>query len=368
MEHLLALPNVLVALTMVSLNAYVLFGGADFGGGVWDLLATGDRRGRQRELITHAIGPIWEANHVWLVLVVVLLFTCFPPAFADLSIMLHIPLALMLIGIVLRGSAFTFRSYGSERNVSQRRWGRVFAIASLGTPILLGICIGAIASGQVGRAMEIDAGDSATFQEIFVAPWLTPFSVGIGVLALALFAFLAAVYLTVEASDEKLREDFRLRALWAGLAVFVAAFVVLTIALATDTHIAAGLTRSAWAIPFHVATGIAAIWAIWALWTRRFHTARVAAAAQVTLILWGWALGQYPYMVPPTLTIETAAAPHRTLELTLWALALGALVLLPSLAYLFRLFKGRPGGFERMGEGGSRKQEAGSRKQKPPGR
>ncbi|HEY9478550.1 MAG TPA: cytochrome d ubiquinol oxidase subunit II [Gemmatimonadaceae bacterium] len=352
MQELLTLPNFIAALTMTALNAYVLFGGADFGGGVWDLLATGERRDRQRETITHAIGPIWEANHVWLVLVVVLLFSCFPPAFAALSITLHIPLALMLIGIVLRGSAFTFRSYGSEHNVSQRRWGRVFAIASLATPVLLGICIGAIASDRVGEAMRLEhAAGGASFHELYIAPWLTPFSIGIGVLALALFAFLAAVYLTVEARDERLRDDFRIRALWAALAVFVAAFVVLMIALATDAHVGAGLTRSAWAIPFHVATGIAALSAIWALWVRRFKAARVAAAAQVTLIVWGWALGQYPYVVPPALTIDAAAAPARTLSLTLWTLALGAIVLLPSLAYLFRLFKGKPDAFGRMGRG-----------------
>ncbi|HET7551564.1 MAG TPA: cytochrome d ubiquinol oxidase subunit II [Gemmatimonadaceae bacterium] len=349
MESLLTLPNVLAGLTMAALNAYVLFGGADFGGGVWDLLASGERREQQRELITHAIGPIWEANHVWLVLVVVLLFTCFPPVFATLSILLHIPLALMLIGIVLRGSAFTFRSYGSEHDAEQRRWGRLFAIASLLTPVLLGISIGAIASGGVGEAMRPEhARGASSFVELYVAPWLTPFSVGVGVLALALFAFLASVYLTVEAGDERLREDFRVRSLWAALAVFVVAFVVLIIALATETHVGPGLTRSAWAIPFHVATGVAALWAIWALWARRFRVARAAAAAQVTLILWGWVLGQYPYLIPPAVTIDAAAAPERTLNLTLWALALGAMVLFPSLAYLFRIFKGKPAAFERM--------------------
>jgi cytochrome d ubiquinol oxidase subunit II len=348
-DSILTLPNVLAGVTMVALNAYVLFGGADFGGGVWDLLASGERRGQQRELVTHAIGPIWEANHVWLVLVVVLLFTCFPPVFATLSILLHIPLALMLVGIVLRGSAFTFRSYGSEHDAEQRRWGRVFAIASLVTPVLLGISIGAIASGGVGEALKLSqAPDRTSFWQLYVAPWLTPFSVGVGILALALFAFLAAVYLTVEADDEHLREDFRMRALWSALVVFVVAFAVLVIALATDTHVGSGLTRSVWAIPFHVATGVAALWAIWALWSHRFRMARVAAAAQVTLILWGWVLGQYPYLVPPMETISTAAAPARTLNLTLWALALGAMVLFPSLAYLFRIFKGRPEAFERM--------------------
>ncbi len=352
MQSFITLPNVLAGTTMAALNAYVLLGGADFGGGIWDLLAGGERRERQRDLIADAIGPIWEANHVWLVLVVVLLFTCFPPVFASLSITLHIPLALMLIGIVLRGSAFTFRSYGSAHDAEQRRWGRVFAIASLLTPVLLGMSIGAIASGRVGAAMRLDhARGASNFFELYVAPWLTAFSIGVGALALALFAFLAAVYLTVEAKDERLREDFRVRALWTALAVFVVAFAVLIVALATDTHVGPGLTRSAWAIPFHVATGAAALWAIWALWARRFRMARVATAAQVTLILWGWALGQYPYMLPSTLTIRDAAAPARTLNLTLWALALGAMVLFPSLAYLFRIFKGRPEAFERMESG-----------------
>src|SRR5918999_2169128 len=145
------LADVLAALLAASLNAYVLFGGADFGGGVWDLLASGPRKRRQREVIAHAIGPIWEANHVWLILAIVLTFTCFPPVFARLGIVLHIPLTLMLVGIVLRGSAFTFRTYDSEHDAAQRRWGRIFASASVITPVLLGVSIGAVASGRVGQ-------------------------------------------------------------------------------------------------------------------------------------------------------------------------------------------------------------------------
>ena len=147
MPDLLTLPNAVAAVILFSLTAYALLAGADFGGGVWDLLASGPRRRAQRALIADAIGPIWEANHVWLILVVVLLFTCFPPAFASLGIVLHIPITLMLIGIVLRGSAFTFRSYGSERSETQRRWGTIFAIASVVTPVLLGVCVGAVAAG-----------------------------------------------------------------------------------------------------------------------------------------------------------------------------------------------------------------------------
>src|SRR5690242_3709734 len=130
----MTLAEILAGVIVASLNAYVLFAGADFGGGGWDLLASGPRKRAQREVIEHAIGPVWEANHVWLILALVLLFTGFAPAFAQLSIRLHIPFSLALIGVALRGSAFAFRTYGGQRDRVQRRWGLVFAIASLVTP------------------------------------------------------------------------------------------------------------------------------------------------------------------------------------------------------------------------------------------
>ena len=332
---------------LVALTAYVLLGGADFGGGVWDLLASGPRRRQQRALVAEAIGPIWEANHVWLIIVVVLLFTCFPAAFARLAVTLHIPLSLMLIGIVLRGSAFTFRShYGAGHGEESgdaagttERWGRVFAIASAGTPVLLGLCVGALAGGALPAP-----GGRTGFYATFVAPWLTPFGLGVGVLTLALFAFLAAVYLTVEVQDDDLREDFRRRALYAAVVVFVAAFGTLGLALLEAPLMGRGLITGPWAPALHAATGAAAVTALWALWRRRYRLARVAAAGQVSLILWGWALAQYPYLIPPDLTIRAAAAPRITLVLVLWAGATGALVLFPSLIYLLRVFKREPAG------------------------
>ena len=319
---------------MIALNFYVLLAGADFGGGVWDFLASGPRRQAQRDLISHALAPIWEANHVWLILVIVLLFTCFPAAFATIAIALHIPLTLMLFGIVLRGSAFIFRSYGSDRDATQQRWGRVFAIASIVTPILLGMCVGAVATGGLGMTSF-----TGPFTDHFITPWLTLFGFGVGLLALALFSFLAAVYLTVESYGTELQEDFRTRALWAAAAVFVISFGVLALAWRAAPMVRAGLMAGSWALPIQIVTGISAVTAIAALWTRRFRLARAAAAAQVTFILWGWAASQYPYLLPPSLTIEAAAAPARTLTLVLWALAAGACVLFPSLFYLFRVFK-----------------------------
>ncbi len=303
MSELVTLPNVLAAIIAVSLTAYVLLGGADFGGGVWDLLSSGPRRDAQRNLIAHAIGPIWEANHVWLILVIVLLFTCFPPAFALLTIELHIPLSLMLIGIVWRGSAFAFRTYGRHDDVAEQRWGRTFAIASVATPVLLGVSMGTIASGALGQAA------AGSFVERFVAPWLAPFPWAVGLLALVLFAFLAAVYLTLEARDAELQEDFRVRALVAAVVTFFAAFGVLLLSGGAAPLVRHGLISAPWAIPLHALTGAAAVTAIAALWTRRYRVARVAAAAQVALILWGWLLAQFPYLVPPRFTIDAAAAP-----------------------------------------------------------
>jgi cytochrome bd-type quinol oxidase subunit 2 len=245
----LTLAELTAWVVVVALNAYVLSGGADFGGGVWDLLATGPRRQQQRRLIAKAIGPIWEANHVWLIVVVVVLFVCFPPAFAAFGTVLHIPLSIMLVGIVLRGSAFIFRSYSYGPRSEQRRLGRVFAASSLITPVVLGMCVGAVVSGNVGGALaNLDIGPAAAlppasrgptntsegFAALYVNPWISPFTIAVGAMVLALFSFLAATYLTVEAEgDAELQDDFRRRALGASAAAMVAALIALGVRCGT---------------------------------------------------------------------------------------------------------------------------------------
>ena len=339
MSGAIGLPEIVAGIMVLALNAYVLMGGADFGGGVWDMLASGPRRERQRELIASSIAPIWEANHVWLIIVVVMLFTAFPIAFGVLSTVLHVPLTVMLLGIVMRGSAFVFRSYGSKDHTTRHRWGATFAGASVITPIVLGMIVGAVASGRVGAAAaRVDGG---TFSEVYIGPWLGAFPLAVGFFALSLFAMLAAVYLTIEARDDALRADFRARALAAAGAVFVFAAIALMLAQASAPRVAQGVIGSAWSWALHVCTATSAIGAIASLWTRRYRVARVAAGAQVSFILWGWALSQFPYIVPETLTIRAAAAPTITLELLLGGLAVGALVLIPSLRYLFKTFAGK---------------------------
>lgn len=336
--YLFGLPEAIAALMVVALTAYVLTGGADFGGGVWDLLATGPGRAKQRDHIATALAPIWEANHVWLIVVVVVLFTAFPAAFSTIAIVLHIPLTIMLVGIVLRGSAFVFRSYGARTEAQRQRWGALFAIASTITPIFLGMSVGALASGRVGRAMQLVTTDRGAFADRFVHPWLGGFPVTVGFFALALFSFLAAVYLAYGTADAELRDAFRRRALGSAAAVFVMAGIALVLSHLHASRIALGITVTPIGIVVQLVTAIFAVAAIVALWQRRFGLARIAAAAQVTSILWGWALAQFPYLVPDTVRIRDAAAPDETLLLLAVGLAIGVVILIPALRYLYRLF------------------------------
>ncbi len=335
---LFTLPHAVAGVMVLSLNAYVLLAGADFGGGVWDLLASGKRQEEQRTAVADAIGPIWEANHVWLILVVVLLFTCFPRAFAHFSTALHIPITLMLVGIVLRGSAFTFRSYDSKADNVQRRWGRVFAIASVVTPVLLGVCLGAVASGNVPMTPP---DGTQTFTELYLTPWLTPFTLAVGVLTLALFAHLAAVYLAWESEDRELENDFRARALQAAICVFVAGTATILLARTHAPLVFEGLTSGRTALGMQTVTAIAGLAGVWALWRRHWLTAVIAAAAQGSFLVWGWAWSQFPWLVPPTHTITELSAPRITQQLILAVLGVGTVILLPSFVYLFRVFKRR---------------------------
>jgi cytochrome d ubiquinol oxidase subunit II len=321
---------------LVALALYAVTGGADFGGGVWDLLARGPRAAKQRRTIEHAIGPIWEANHVWLILAVVLLFVCFPRAYAVIGNALHVPVTLLLFGIVLRGSAFAFRAYGDLSPEGLGRWGRVFAVASLLTPVMLGVVIGALSSGRV-RVPPTGAG----FWADYVAPWLAPFPLGVGAFTLALFAFLAAVYLVSEAGDDaELREDFRRRALGAAAAVAgVGAFVLFVLAPRGAPLLAERLGPAA-ARPLFWLVLVAFAGTLLLIARRRDQAARVFAALVVFEIVIDWGFAQFPDIVLPTVKLFSAAAPPQVLRVTLIALAAGGVLLLPALVYLFRVFKG----------------------------
>lgn len=320
--------DLLAGVILVALVLYALLGGADFGGGIWDLLASGPRRHEQRALIERAIGPIWEANHVWLILVVVVLFTGFPAAFAAISISLFVPLLLLLLGIVLRGAAFTFRAYDRPDGRAKAVWGLAFSASSTLAPLVLGAIVGSLASGGLRAELRADP-----------LAWDSPFPLAVGVLTAALFAYLAAAYLAVEASGP-LRDDFRRRAMAAGVAAALLAIVAAGLSAREAPVVFAGLTRRAWSLPLVAVTALAAAVAFGALRAGRVVLARAAAVAEVALIIVGWGAAQYPYLDVPDLTLAAASAPRQVQVALLWALAAGAVFLFPALYLLFRTFKG----------------------------
>jgi cytochrome d ubiquinol oxidase subunit II len=328
----LSLETLAAGLALLALTAYTVLAGADFGGGVWDYFARGPRAAGQRRAIAEAMGPVWEANHVWLIFLLVILFTAFPVAFSALSEAFFIPFHLVLVGIILRGAAFVFRAHGAEEAGPQRVWARTFGSASIITPVLLGMCLGAISAG------EIRIVDGAVQADYWTA-WLTPLSWACGALALALFAYLAAVYLTVETEGE-LREDFRRRTLIAGGVVVALAVLLIPLLIWQAPRLAENLL-SLRALPVLGLGTLFALLSLWAVLTRRYAIARVTAAAEVVMLLWGWALAQWPYIIYPDLTLQASAAPDATLGFLLATAPVGGLLLIPSLWLLFTVFKGR---------------------------
>ncbi|MFD1149309.1 cytochrome d ubiquinol oxidase subunit II [Saccharothrix hoggarensis] len=330
----MTLAEVVLGAAFAGLLAYALFGGADFGGGVWDLLAGGTRRGlRTRALIERSIGPVWEANHVWLIFVLVVLWTGFSGAFAAAVTTLYIPLTLAAFGMIARGAAFAYRK--SVSTVGMRRFfGAAFALSSLFTPFFFGAVVGGVASGRVPPG--IAAGDVVT-------SWVNPTSLLGGTLAVLVCAYLAAVFLCADARREgetDLAEAFRLRAFVTAAVTGAVGLAGIAVLRADAPLLYAGLTGRG--LPVVVLSVVAGLAAIALLLTRRYALARVASASAVVTILVGWAVAQYPYVLLPGLTVEEAARGRPTLVALLFALGLGALVIVPALVYLYTLFQRPP--------------------------
>ncbi len=314
----MALEHVIAAVMVGGLVLYVLGGGADFGGGVWDLLASGPRKDAQRALIERSIGPIWEANHVWFIFVFVLFFSAFPPAFATLTTALFTPLTLYAMGLVMRGSAFTFRHYESDA-VRRRRFGALFSAASIGCPFILG-AMGAALVRERPLSLELDL-----------------FVVAGGLFLLALVAALAATYLAVAAKDEAVREDFRRRAIVslvvAGVASWVALAVAGDVAPLLVERVGLGLPA--------VAGTLFGVLAVAMQVTRRFRAARLVVGALASTVVIGWAVAKGEVLVWGEHTLASSRAHPATLQVLVIASALAAVLVLPSLALLFSVFSRR---------------------------
>jgi cytochrome d ubiquinol oxidase subunit II len=320
--------NVAALVLFSGVVLYAVFGGADFGAGFWDLTAGGAERGRApRALIDHTLGPVWEANHTWLIYCLVVLWTAFPSAFSAIMTTLYLPLGLAALGIVLRGSAFAFRKV-SVRTSQQRAAGAAFAASSVVTPFFFGAVAGGIASGRVPSAGK---GDPFT-------SWLNPTSALGGVLAVVVCAYLAAVFLTVEArnrDDGSLETAFRRRALMAAAVAGVVALAGIGILHADASRLFQQLLGPG--LPFVLVSGASGLAALVLLSRAAPRLVRLLAVLAVGAIVLGWGVSQYPYLLGTHLSLSEGAAPEATLISVAVVFGAAAVLVVPSLALLYLL-------------------------------
>jgi len=321
--------DVVAVILWLGVTIYAVLGGADFGAGLWDLIAGDAKRGeRPRELIDASIGPVWEANHTWLIFDLVILWSAFPLAFSSLMSTLFVPLTLAAFGIILRGSGFAFRKY-TRPLAGRRAFGATFALSSVITPFFLGTALGAIASGRVPAGNA--AGDLWT-------SWLNPTSLLVGGLAVASGAYVAAVFLVAAArrrNDADLERYFRRRALGMGIVAGGLSVAGLVVLQADAPVLYAGLAGRG--LPLVVVSVILGSTTLLLLARGVTRGIRAIAAGAVTAIVWGWGLAQLPAILPGSLTIDAAAAPAGTLDALVVISIAAAVTIGPSLALLFVL-------------------------------
>jgi cytochrome bd ubiquinol oxidase subunit II len=316
------------AILWVGATFYALFGGADFGGGVWDLVAGGSERGeRPRALVQRSLTPVWEANHVWLIFVLVVLWTAFPEAFSAIFTTLYVPLTLAALGIVLRGCGFAFRK-SIEGLQGRRAMGATFAVSSLVTPFFMGTAVGAIAAGNVPAAGNGDAFSS----------WTGPLPLLIGAMFVATSAYLAGVFLVGDArrgGDEEMERYFERRALAAAVVAGALAVAGLFALHSEARYVFDRLASQG--LPLAIGSLLcgAALLAVLLRGGRR--PLRPLAGAAVVAVIWGWGVAQFPYLLPTSLRIDQAAAPDATMTIVFIVFAAAAVLVLPSLGLLYAL-------------------------------
>tara|TARA_R110002020_G_scaffold438827_1_gene649292 strand:+ start:478 stop:1479 length:1002 start_codon:yes stop_codon:yes gene_type:complete len=321
-----------IVILAISLVLYALFGVADFGAGIVEIFI--GKKGQKT--ISQAIGPVWEANHIWLILIVVILFNGFPNVYAVFSTALHIPILIFLIGIIARGTAFVFRHYDAYTDKSQTYYSIIFRYSSLLAVMFLGVLLAAIFSGTIQH-------DITDFYSYFLAPWLTLFSFSIGIFVCILSAYLAAILLLSEAEDEeeyKIINTFSKRLLigsiLSGGLIFLASYVE-DFSFHKDffSHIPS-------LIAFILATVLVPLIFLY-IHKRNNWVLRILSGLQIILILAGWFLLHWPNLITfadaSTLNIYEAAAAPETMKVLFWALLIGSCLIFPSLYYLFKVFK-----------------------------
>lgn len=329
--------NVLLFFIAASLLLYVVLGGADYGAGILELLPSGKLREKQKKLINRAMGPVWEANHMWLIIVVVIAFMGFPKGFTIIMTSLHIPMVALLIGIVIRGAAFTFRHYDAiQEPRSQKFYTWLFGLSSLWTSIWFGIIAASLFRGEIDTR-------AAGFTEAYIDPWLGLYPLSTGLFATSIFAYLASIYLIGETSDVEMKRYYSRRAFTFNIAVVACG------GLAFLTSYAEGgdLTELFFGDPLSVGCLIMATLFFAVLWfaakKRNTYVIRILAAGQAACILTGWSYAYAPNILidkaTGPLSFYAAAAPDPTLLQLNIALLVGSVFIFPSLFFLLRVFK-----------------------------
>jgi cytochrome bd ubiquinol oxidase subunit II len=324
----MSLADAAAVILWAGVTFYALFGGADFGGGFWDLVAGGAERGeRPRATIQRSLTPVWEANHVWLIFILVVLWTAFPSAFYAVMTTLYVPITIAAFGIILRGSGFAFRK--SIEGLSGRRAaGATFAISSLLTPFFMGTVVGAIAAENVPADGNGDAFSS----------WLQPLPLLVGVLFVVGGAYLAAIFLVGDsrrAGEPEMERYFERRALGAAVAAGALAVAGLFLLDSEAGYVHDRLLDQG--LPLVILSLICGAAAIAVLLRGGRKPLRPLAGAAFIAVIWGWAVAQFPYLLPTSLRIDQAAAPDATLTVVLIVFGVAAVLVLPSLFLLFTL-------------------------------
>ncbi|WP_379089684.1 cytochrome d ubiquinol oxidase subunit II [Pedobacter sp. UC225_65] len=327
---------VVIAFLCLAILLYFLLGGADFGAGIIELFTSSKNRSKTRNTMYHAIGPVWEANHMWLIITIVILFVAFPTIYTTMSVYLHIPLAIMLIGIIARGTAFVFRHYDAVKDEMQGVYNKVFIYSSFITPLFLGIIAGSVLSGQIDP-------QSTNFVDAYIFSWLNWFAVAVGLFTVALCGFLAAIYLIGECKIEADKKRFIKKAELMNIAAVVCGALVFIAAGKEDVPLVSWVFQNQVGLIAVILAGLSLVLLWYLLLKGKTKILRVLAGFQVTMILLAISYAHFPNFIRlkngDIVSLFGSIAPVKTVDSLGWALVLGSILILPFLGYLFYKFQ-----------------------------
>jgi len=327
---------VIIAFLCLAILLYFLLGGADFGAGIIELFTSQKNRSRTRKTMSQAIGPVWEANHMWLIITIVILFVAFPKIYTTMSVYLHIPLAIMLIGIIARGTAFVFRHYDAVKDQMQEVYNKIFIYSSFITPLFLGIIAGSVLSGQIDT-------QATDFASAYVFSWLNWFSIAVGLFTVALCGFLAAIYLIGETEAEEDKKRFIKKAEFMNVAAVIFGAMVFTAAHFENVPLINWVFQNNVALAAVILASLSLILLWYLLLKGKTKVLRILAGFQVTMILVAISYAHFPNFIRlkngDTISLYETIAPIKTVQSLGWALVLGSFLILPFLGYLFYKFQ-----------------------------